>query len=325
MEWNQHLTNLRDALAGSYFDKRDIVRVAQEAGLKPQFLNLDGKPITVWQEVLREAQKHGIVVDIVRVALKEYPANDVLRRALTDSLTSVRGMDIEAEVNWQHVDNIGNLEALMGRQSTILPISFLELGIERSRSVARVVRTDGSTGSGFLICQNLFATCHHVIESADQATTARIEFNYQQTTAGLNRQIDTFTCNPSDGFRTSKEDDWTIVRLAGEANSVWGEIPVGPSAITREQRVMIIQHPGGGPKSIAMFHNVVTYADDRQVQYLTDTLPGSSGSPVFDKDWNLIAIHHTGGWMREPGSKETLFRNEGITINRLLAGASPLM
>jgi V8-like Glu-specific endopeptidase len=85
-------------------------------------------------------------------------------------------------------------------------------------------------------------------------------------------------------------------------------------------RVNIIQHPGGGPKQLAFFHNVVAFADDSRIQYLTDTLPGSSGSPVFDKDWRLVGLHHSGGWLPEPGSKQTYYRNEGININVVLKG-----
>jgi V8-like Glu-specific endopeptidase len=84
--------------------------------------------------------------------------------------------------------------------------------------------------------------------------------------------------------------------------------------------VNIIQHPAGQSKVIALYHNVVAYVDDRRVQYLTDTLPGSSGSPVFDSQWRVVALHHSGGWLTEPGSKKAFFRNEGIHVHCLRAG-----
>lgn len=64
---------------------------------------------------------------------------------------------------------------------------------------------------------------------------------------------------------------------------------------------------------------MVTLADADIVQYLTDTLPGSSGSPVFNQVWQLVAIRPAGGWLTEPGQKEKLFRNKGINVARLLA------
>jgi len=86
--------------------------------------------------------------------------------------------------------------------------------------------------------------------------------------------------------------------------------------------VNIIQHPGGLPKQIALYHNIVTFVGGARVQYLTDTLPGSSGSPVFDSRWRVVALHHSGGYLTEPGSdrKRVFFRNEGIHINAILRG-----
>jgi V8-like Glu-specific endopeptidase len=55
------------------------------------------------------------------------------------------------------------------------------------------------------------------------------------------------------------------------------------------------------------------------VQYLTDTMPGSSGSPVFNDKWELIVLHHSGGWLPEPSTKSTHFRNEGIRVSAIAA------
>ena len=84
--------------------------------------------------------------------------------------------------------------------------------------------------------------------------------------------------------------------------------------------VNIIQHPGGLPKQIAIYHNIVVFADLGRVQYLTDTMPGSSGSPVFNNEWQVVAMHHSGGWIREPSTTNMFFRNEGISSVRLMEG-----
>lgn len=81
----------------------------------------------------------------------------------------------------------------------------------------------------------------------------------------------------------------------------------------------IIQHPGGGPKQIGLYHNTVVFAGEGRVQYLTDTLPGSSGAPVFNDTWQVVALHHSGGMLREPGTKRSFYRNEGIAITTVLS------
>ncbi|ODH02276.1 hypothetical protein A4S05_24955 [Nostoc sp. KVJ20] len=57
----------------------------------------------------------------------------------------------------------------------------------------------------------------------------------------------------------------------------------------------IIQHPGGHLKKISIQNNFVAYTDNKVLQYTTSTEPGSSGSPVFDDDFQVVGIHHSGG------------------------------
>ena len=82
----------------------------------------------------------------------------------------------------------------------------------------------------------------------------------------------------------------------------------------------IIQHPEGGPKQLSFFHNVVVHVGEGRVQYLTDTQPGSSGSPVFDRGWNVVALHHSGGWFSDPVSRHNQLRNQGIHVSVLVRG-----
>ena len=48
---------------------------------------------------------------------------------------------------------------------------------------------------------------------------------------------------------------------------------------------------------------------DDLVQYSTDTEPGSSGSPVFNQDWEIVGLHHRGGGLAGPDGKK-YFTNE---------------
>jgi V8-like Glu-specific endopeptidase len=83
-----------------------------------------------------------------------------------------------------------------------------------------------------------------------------------------------------------------------------------------DEYVQIIQHPNGEEKQLAYRANIVVHSDTTYLQYLTDTLPGSSGSPVFNRDWKLVALHHAGG---PPGGivvgTGQFVRNQGIQVS----------
>ena len=80
-----------------------------------------------------------------------------------------------------------------------------------------------------------------------------------------------------------------------------------------------IQHPAGRPKEVALQDNRIVKVFAEVIRYETDTEPGSSGSPVFDNGWEIIALHHSGG-DRAPSdpSGNTWLNNEGIRIDAIV-------
>jgi len=82
-------------------------------------------------------------------------------------------------------------------------------------------------------------------------------------------------------------------------------------------RTYVIGHPlGWDTPQFSLQDNLLLDYDDRLVQYRSPTEPGSSGSPVFDGTWSLIAVHHAGGLetpkLHEAGG--TYPANEGISV-----------
>jgi V8-like Glu-specific endopeptidase len=148
-------------------------------------------------------------------------------------------------------------------------------------------------------------------------------FNYQLTSSGLSAEVDERKLLPGEFFKTSVADDWSAVRVAGNPRERWGSLPLATASINIGDRVNIIQHPNGLPKQISFYSNVVVFAAANRIQYLTDTEPGSSGSPVFDRHWNVVALHHSGGWLSEPNATDPnrqYYRNEGISVDAVIAG-----
>ena len=326
MSWNKDLTNLREVLTGLFWQRDDARTVALDTGgLDLASIDWTNRPRLLWQSILEDAESRGRVPDVIKHARKRYPENQSLKLAEENQLhLAVWAQDIP-DRDWQGPTSGASLEKLMGRVSTLRPIWFLEKGLSKARSVCRVVLADRSRGTGFLTKNNLLITNHHVLPDEAAARGATAEFNCQQTLEGRDAPVESYTLAPDQGFATSPTaeeggDDWTAVRVQGVADDRWGALPLDPSNPQVEDEVIIIQHAGGGPKQIALSHNVVASVSDRRLQYLTDTLEGSSGSPVFDVTWSVVAVHFGGGNIREPGTSRVVFRNVGTHINRVIEG-----
>jgi V8-like Glu-specific endopeptidase len=319
--WSRWLTSLNDALADLYPSEKDAVRLANAAGMKTALIDFSGASLVRWYNVLEYAAKshgkkpgHPPKADaILDLALEEWGDHDILLALKHDEPPVVKGPDPD----WVAPTDDEHHEKIIGAQSTLLPIRFLELGMQRARSVARVVRADRSSGTGFLIGNGWLLTNNHVLPSPETAQGAVAEMNYQQTLDGLDAQVERFALDPA-RFHTSKANDWTAIGIDAAADT-WGAIELVDAETAVDRYVSIIQHPGGGPKQIGLYHNTVAYVGNGRIQYLTDTLPGSSGAPVFDDQWCVVALHHSGGMLREPGTKKSFYRNEGIAVTTVIA------
>ena len=74
-----------------------------------------------------------------------------------------------------------------------------------------------------------------------------------------------------------------------------------------------MQHPRGEKKQVALRENRIVDIPDRFLHYAADTEPGSSGSPVFNDQWEVVALHHAS----VPLTGKDEFANEGIRISRV--------
>lgn len=72
-------------------------------------------------------------------------------------------------------------------------------------------------------------------------------------------------------------------------------LPIRPDIIPNDPlaptQVNLIQHPNGSPKQIGIRNNSIYQSQTSLLLYFTDTLEGSSGAPVFDDFWKVVALH----------------------------------
>lgn len=197
------------------------------------------------------------------------------------------------------------------KKANFLPSSFLENGVDRAQSVCRIT-TDTSYGSGFLIAsRNFIMTNNHVLPNEQVARLSVAEFDYDEDDI-----LYTVTFKPSLFFITDKDLDFTIVACdPGPLPDNINAIPLlrDKNTITRGERANIIQHPQGRRKEISLHDNKINYVYDVGIRYTADTEGGSSGSPVFNNHWDLVALHHA-GWSEPDGSAT----NEGIRISSIV-------
>lgn len=205
-------------------------------------------------------------------------------------------------------------------------ISWIERGVEVARSVCRILTPDG-LGTGFLAGPDMIMTNNHVIGDPAAAADSVIEFDYQQDRTGQLLPTSRYRLDPA-RFRTSSALDYTLVGVKPEAGkaplTTWGALHLNPNADPlRGEHVVIVQHPNGGLKQIVLTSNWVLAPKPPVLHYTTDTMPGSSGSPVFNDSWHVVAIHHSAVPAAGGGSKYQ-YVNEGILMSAIKPDAGDM-
>lgn len=242
---------------------------------------------------------YGDDADFLRGLLQRYPF--VTRPVATAALAEWRGSEQEEDV----------LEKIIG-ENTLRHVMMLELALEVSPAVARIT-TSTSYGSGFMIADDLLMTNNHVLSDREEANASSFAFNYQLDRFHHECPTMVYSAHPDGLFYTNQALDFSVVQLQNAPDGI-EPLQLHPRRVMRDARVSIIQHPGGHYKKISIQNNFVAYADGQFVQYTTSTEPGSSGSPVFDDTFTVIAIHHSGGMLLEPATQRRYLRNEGISM-----------
>src|SRR5262249_18616198 len=219
------------------------------------------------------------------------------------------------------------LERVIGATRDFLAIGFFDRGTIASRAVCRVVTNLGGgrrgLGTGFLVTPSLLITNNHVLHSEDEAKRSSAEFNYQLGEGGVQLTVEQFSLRPDVFFLTDKDLDFALVAVeqrsaAGTTLASFGFCPLiaAEGKILVRDPVNIVQHPKGEPKQIAIRNNTLLDLPeqpplDKFAHYETDTEQGSSGSPVFNDQWEVIALHHS-SVPRTNANKQILDRNGNV-------------
>jgi V8-like Glu-specific endopeptidase len=206
--------------------------------------------------------------------------------------------------------------------NTLQSIAWLHRGLRAAKAVCRIVTPRGS-GSGFMIAPGRIVTNNHVIALPKEAAESFAEFNYEEDETGRLLPITTYRFDAKH-FVTSKDLDCTVIDLASDPDqkpfAEWGELAFEDNGrLAIGDHVSVIQHAGGELKKIAVTANEVVSLNGHRLQYMTETLPGSSGSPVLNDRWKVVALHARGGTPIESSRREVTYANEGTLGRSILA------
>jgi endonuclease G len=239
-------------------------------------------------------------------------------------------------------------------------INYLPRGIVAARPIGRITVADAADnareyGSGFLIAPGVLLTNNHVFPTLDSAKYSFVEFDYERDVFDDLKKAQRFNLRPELLFETSVKLDFSVVAVApigreGTSLANYGYLPLiaETGKAVEGEWLTVIQHPEGREKQVCIRENKLLKRGDDVLWYSTDTLPGSSGAPVFNNSWQVVALHHSGVPETKNGKWQTVdgrdfderrddprqvkwLCNEGIRISRVvgelkrLNPASPLL
>jgi hypothetical protein len=288
--------------------------------------------------LIQWAQNRDVVSELIVEAREINPRNAALR-----------GLAAVTEVA---VDAPPSLQRVVGMPASVALLSWEEgLGALEAQ-ICCIEGIPGGGGTGFLIGPDLVMTNEHVVRPISAGNVApdqaKLRFDYKKDRDGSIVRPGTVVCldpgnwlldssphSPLDvqpgavGLPDLEHLDYAVLKLkerigdepigeaATGAKRGWVAFPAVPPQFDAGTLAVILQHPQGKPITIA-FDTMIGVDDPTartRVRYRVDTDNGSSGSPVFDIHWNLVALHHSG----DPDFSRDAKYNEGIPIDTIAA------
>lgn len=212
-------------------------------------------------------------------------------------------------------------------------VGTMKAALKRTSAVCRVAIPGGRFGSGFLIAPGLVLTNYHVLnlegreteqQMKENAVQATLRFGFISAGKGQEEKGQVFRLKPDNPILASSPIDQLDFALLSVKDDIRDAEDIEPVEYSLDAPAIgttlnMIQHPQGQVMKIALSGNGVTWKSDdaRLIQYVTPAAEGSSGSPCFNDEWNLVAIHHAEETQRFLGIVAAGTVREGILFSRI--------
>jgi hypothetical protein len=283
--------------------------------------------IEILFRLIDKLNKHGVIDEFVAAAAAERKGPK-----LTAFAAELRAAALEPILPSDAV-TAGRLEKLVNDRSSFQDVArFLDRLRDLSHWLCRITLDGAGGGTGVLVARDLVLTNYHVVESliAGEDTSVACVFDYKRLSGGLKvdpgrtvpvaqdwrpiaRRYSDEDLKLPGGQPAATELDYALLRLAepvgeqppgttpsaGAAPRSWLELTTLPRVVEAGDPLLILQHPqpDGGrqqPMQLTLGTASASPWPMLRTRYNVNTLPGSSGSPVFDADLHCVALHHAG-------------------------------
>ena len=312
-------------LKGRY---QEVLRGAEQGNLRRE------------DEVVEKNLIRRSMIQLIEHLEQDAALDSRVKNLLQDEQKTQAIFSTKEKILTQHSIEITNgFEEVQG-ENQMVGISWITKLLQVKSTVGRIwVGPKGRyAGTGFMLEGGYVLTNQHVFdllsreqESRNNLVDSHVQFNATEENAAdireysidpsfylfspvpFDRDKPIFEQQPQPGFF-----DYALLKLVpnpilpfreiGSVEFEWRKKPI------KGHLANIIQHPEGGLLKFALADNKVTFASwEHYLYYETDTLPGSSGSPVFNKDWKVMGLHHYGKNDLPEGI--TLHNFRGVMVN----------
>lgn len=296
------------------------------------------------ENIVERGPGKDIIFDLIRVAQREGWLYRLLKGARAQNTGNFQLLAFEKSIGLaaREYGKSGllerQLEALIRENDEFIELDeWLTKLNEIEKQVCRVDIDGKPMGTGFLIAPDIVLTNYHVVEKVITAESPNIScrFDFRKIKSfAMNEEgtvyklaadwlIDHSPYSPEDlkempvRLPNNDELDYALLRLSEPlAERGFVQLPQITADFKNNYRengpLFIVQHPEGEPIKLALDTQSIIRLNDNEtrVHYKTYTLGGSSGSPCFNANWELIALHHYG---------EEYVKNGGIPVTALVA------
>jgi endonuclease G len=310
---------LRQAIESAYPEPDDLKRfIDEDLNINLALISTSSSHSTVIFDLIKWAIAKAYIDDLI-LALDRDTQNPyiqeicgrVLRQRLilnvSNSIVAEFLLDLDSTI-WNLDSGYEELQFFLPRQFTFeADVGNLRRGLELANSVCKITfagRPSEECGTGVLIAPNLVLTNYHVLSLEEEsdlnaiARSAHFEFGYVSPKFGeaaRTQSLKAVDCKPVLSSSPIRELDYALLRLNSDENFKVEPVSFNVSShLMPRSPLNILQHPEGHEMKVSLSNNGVVKTNEAKglVLYVNPTKRGSSGSPCFDQEWKLVALHH---------------------------------